>query len=166
MTDPSMTIEEYLSDTENSLRVVEKLVAYLEEKGEWERRGLYADLAADIGFSAAYVGRVLAGKQKITRVFLAAFANTYNLDMCRFLGATVTIPGLRCEELKAEMITIDESTKRDASDFDKVMGCLRRMQLPHGLCKPRERKACTVCNAKDELDRMVEAYSGRIVKLS
>lgn len=44
------------------------------------------------------------------------------------------------------------------------MQLLRNMRLPHGLCEPRERRACTACNAKEELDGLVDSYKGaRIV---
>lgn len=44
--------------------------------------------------------------------------------------------------------------------FHEVMGCLRDMQMPHGLCKPRSRMACTNCNASDRLQAVISAYRG------
>lgn len=50
---------------------------------------------------------------------------------------------------------------RDCTNaYHRVMGLLRDMQMEHGLCKPRSRMACTACNAKDELDRLLAEYKG------
>lgn len=57
-------------------------------------------------------------------------------------------------------MTIDETTIEDAANFHKVMRCLKNMRRKHGLCQPRERKACTACNAKDELEQITKAYKG------
>lgn len=50
--------------------------------------------------------------------------------------------------------------KADAETFHTVMGLLRDMQMQHGLCQPRSRLACTHCNAKDELDKLLADYKG------
>jgi hypothetical protein len=54
---------------------------------------------------------------------------------------------------------------RDAQKYHKVMKCLLAMKRPHGICQPRERRACTACNAKDELDALLEHYKGQQVRL-
>jgi len=56
--------------------------------------------------------------------------------------------------------------ERDAAAFHRVMQLLRDMLKPHGTCKPRERKACTACNAMDELARILSDYKGAPLKLS
>ena len=56
--------------------------------------------------------------------------------------------------------------REDAQNYHKVMGYLRAMRKEHGLCQPRERKACTACNAKDNLDVMVDAYKGAPIRLA
>lgn len=57
-------------------------------------------------------------------------------------------------------------TVEDAAKFHEVMECLRNMQMPHGTCQPRERLACTNCNAKDRLDKMIAEYKGAPIVLS
>lgn len=48
--------------------------------------------------------------------------------------------------------------------FHRVMQLLRNTKMEHGLCQPRSRKACTHCNAADEIDTMLSEYKGaRIV---
>lgn len=53
----------------------------------------------------------------------------------------------------------------DAQKYHRVMQLLRDMRMEHGLCKPRERKACTACNAKDALNKMIDEYTGAPVTL-
>lgn len=51
--------------------------------------------------------------------------------------------------------------------YNLVMSLLRQSKMPHGLCEPRERQACTHCNAVDALDKMLEQYKGaRIIPLT
>lgn len=45
--------------------------------------------------------------------------------------------------------------------YHSLMSLLRDAQLPHGRCQPRERRACTHCNAQEEIDEMVKGYKGR-----
>lgn len=52
------------------------------------------------------------------------------------------------------------------ADFHAVMSLLQAMQMEHGLCEPRSRRACTHCNAKDDLDALVKAYKGHPVVLA
>lgn len=48
--------------------------------------------------------------------------------------------------------------------YNRVMSLLRATRIEHGLCEPRERRACTHCNAVDDLKKMVDEYKGaRIV---
>lgn len=53
-----------------------------------------------------------------------------------------------------------------SSDYDDVMECLRDMQMPHGTCEPRWRRACTHCNAKERLQLLVDGWRGRPVRLA
>lgn len=64
------------------------------------------------------------------------------------------------------MVTTEQKTVADAMKYHEVMECLRNMQLPHGTCEPRERKACTHCNASDKLNRMIAEYAGLPVVLA
>jgi len=56
--------------------------------------------------------------------------------------------------------------REDAQNFHRVMGYLRAMRKEHGLCQPRARKACTACNAKDNLDAVVDAYKGAPIRIA
>lgn len=60
----------------------------------------------------------------------------------------------------------DQRTITDAAKYHEVMRCLRDMQMPHGTCQPRERRACTSCNARDDLNKMIAGYAGASVVLS
>ena len=44
--------------------------------------------------------------------------------------------------------------------YNRVMSLLRNTKMAHGLCEPRERKACTHCNAVEELDKLIAEYKG------
>lgn len=44
--------------------------------------------------------------------------------------------------------------------YYRVMSLLRATKMEHGQCQPRSRKACTHCNAKDELDKLLAEYKG------
>lgn len=44
--------------------------------------------------------------------------------------------------------------------YNRVMSLLRSTRMEHGLCQPRERRACTHCNAVDDLNKMVDEYKG------
>lgn len=48
--------------------------------------------------------------------------------------------------------------------FHQIMRLLKDAKLPHGRCQPRSDKACTHCNAQDELDTRLTAYKGRPVR--
>lgn len=52
------------------------------------------------------------------------------------------------------------------SAYHDLMECLRDMQMPHGTCQPRSRRACTHCNASDRLQELVAKYRGRPVHLA
>lgn len=59
----------------------------------------------------------------------------------------------------------DAKTAEDAAKFHRVMGLLLNLQMAHGTCHPRERRACTNCNARDDLNQMIAEYNGAPVKL-
>lgn len=50
--------------------------------------------------------------------------------------------------------------KADAAAYHRVMSLLLATKMEHGLCKPRSRRACTHCNAREELERLLTAYGG------
>lgn len=50
------------------------------------------------------------------------------------------------------------------ADYHKVMGWLADLRMEHGKCQPRRDRACTNCNARDDLEKHLRAYRGpRIV---
>lgn len=52
----------------------------------------------------------------------------------------------------------------DSRDYHQVMSLLRSSKMQHGLCKPRERRACTACNAQEKLDKLVAEYKGAPIR--
>ena len=48
----------------------------------------------------------------------------------------------------------------DAAGFHKVMELLRNTRLGHGTCVPRSRRACSHCNAIDDIASMLGNYKG------
>lgn len=61
---------------------------------------------------------------------------------------------------KGPMMDEDTRIAADAAKFHQVMSLLSNLQMPHGTCRPRERRACTHCNARDDLDKMLAEYKG------
>jgi len=55
----------------------------------------------------------------------------------------------------ADTLVMDEKAK-----YEHVMGLLRDTKMQHGTCQPRSRKACTACNAQEELDRLISEWKG------
>ena len=68
----------------------------------------------------------------------------------------------RIESLQAEV----EKWRKDAERYHDAMDALRRTRMPHGLCYPRERQACSHCNALERIDVMLSEYKGRRVVLA
>ena len=58
-----------------------------------------------------------------------------------------------------------EQWENCAAKYHRVMQLLVNARMQHGLCQPRERKACTACNAQDDLEKMVDEYKGAPVAL-
>jgi hypothetical protein len=53
--------------------------------------------------------------------------------------------------------------KEDAASYHKLMGLFAATRMEHGTCQPRARRACTHCNAVDDIAAMVKAYAGPMV---
>lgn len=54
-----------------------------------------------------------------------------------------------------------EAKLREAvAERDNVLGLLRNTRMEHGLCYPRERRACTHCHSREELEKIVIAWKG------
>ena len=63
-------------------------------------------------------------------------------------------------------MTPDQQHDEDARNYHSVMGWLRDLTMEHGLCVPRERLACTHCNARDNLDKHLAEYKGPMIYLA
>lgn len=78
------------------------------------------------------------------------------------MRADVLAQGLdHCEAELAETKARLAEAERDAEKYHVAMTAWKRTKMEHGLCQPRSRKACSHCNAVDELDAMLAAYKGR-----
>lgn len=51
-------------------------------------------------------------------------------------------------------------------EYHRVMALLQNTRMEHGLCQPRERRACTHCNAVDDLNKLMEEYKGPPITFS
>jgi len=58
-----------------------------------------------------------------------------------------------------------EGMREAAGQYHKVMALLRSTKMEHGLCQPRSRRACTHCNAVDELNELISGYHGAPIEL-
>lgn len=54
----------------------------------------------------------------------------------------------------------------DGAQKEHLLGLLRDTKMRHGTCQPRSQKACTACNALDELDKIVKSWPGHTMVLS
>lgn len=61
----SESIAEFLKNEENQIVVLEKIKEALRVRGEWGRHGLFTALGKRLGFSSAYMGRVLTGRDPL-----------------------------------------------------------------------------------------------------
>ena len=64
----------------------------------------------------------------------------------------------RTLEWRQDIVLLEEN-------YHKVMGWLKDMKRPHGVCEPPERNACTHCMSKRKLEEHIAQYRGRIVKV-
>jgi transcriptional regulator with XRE-family HTH domain len=95
------TTAEFLKTPENQSVVLTRVVLALRIRGEWGERGLFAKIAAQSGFTPAYVGRVLNGKQSFTTVFVEKLPAILEVPLKWILGETVI--GFFGQELGGEL---------------------------------------------------------------
>lgn len=70
----------------------------------------------------------------------------------------------RIAELDAERAKV--ARLRDAANsFHRVMGLWRDLSKIHGKCTPRSDRACTACNAIDDLNTIASEYKGLPIEL-
>ncbi len=77
---------------------------------------------------------------------------------------------LQQNELREAIAALEQETPGEKNDYHKVMGLLRSMDLnnnkKHGQCEPREQRACTACNAKDDLEALMARYRGEPISIA
>jgi len=59
-----------------------------------------------------------------------------------------------------------ENLKDERAQKEHILGLLRDTKMEHGTCQPRSRKACTACNAQEQLDKIVKDWKGFTIVLS
>ena len=59
-----------------------------------------------------------------------------------------------------------EQLRGDAQKLHRVMALLTDMRMGHGRCLPRKDRACTHCNAVDDLESEINRYTGPPVVLA
>lgn len=74
--------------------------------------------------------------------------------------ARTDVPAL-LDELERAADQVNENY----TGYRRLIDLLRRSRMKHGTCNPRSRKACTACNAIDELNAILAADKGDIVSL-
>jgi len=57
-----------------------RIISFFENNGIWGKRGLYADIARNTGFTPAYVGQVFSGKKEPADKFILAVCNAFSID--------------------------------------------------------------------------------------
>ncbi len=107
-----VTIAEFLKISKNQSVVLERTIHALRIRGEWGKRGLFAQIATQTGLTPAYVGRVLTGKQTFTTAFVDKLPAVLEVPLKWILGETVF--GLYGEELGGEI------TKEDFEELSLV----------------------------------------------
>lgn len=56
--------------------------------------------------------------------------------------------------------TIDKAIRHERAQKEHILGLLRNTKRPHGLCQPRDRRACTACNSQEALDKILSEWKG------
>jgi hypothetical protein len=59
-----------------------------------------------------------------------------------------------------------EKLEDEQAQKERILGLLRDTKMQHGTCQPRSRKACTACNAQEELDKITKDWKGPTMVLS
>jgi len=85
------TLSEFLKTEENQGIVLGKIIESLRELGRWGRRGVFAGIAFDTGFSPAYVGQVLTGKKPLTDVFVMKISDYLGKNIGELTGESEVI---------------------------------------------------------------------------
>ena len=73
------------------------------------------------------------------------------------------------QDLHASALRLGQALQEAQADgtlYHEIMGGRRRTKMEHGLCEPKERHACTRCEAERRIERMLSEYKGRRVRLT
>lgn len=88
------------------------------------------------------------------------------------LPPDAAIARMQKHEMKEYIYSLGEqlsglkNAAKDAVQYHRVMALLQNTSMEHGTCQPRERRACTHCNAVDDLKKMTDEYKGPRVTTS
>lgn len=63
-------------------------------------------------------------------------------------------------KMQAALDRSEGALKERETAYCELMGFIRSTKMKHGLCHPRERKACTACNAQDYIDALLSEWKG------
>ena len=66
----------------------------------------------------------------------------------------------RVATLEKRIVEVAKDARDQRAGRDHILGLLRSTKMKHGTCQPRERKACTACNAQEKLDKIVSEWKG------
>lgn len=113
------TNAEFLKDKDNQIFIREKIVSMLRSRGLWGKRGLFASMAKDMGLSAAYVGRILTGKQPIAEDFLVKLAVHFEVSVPWLRDGAINALDRLLEGLKIKGINADSYNKTMADILGK-----------------------------------------------
>jgi hypothetical protein len=68
--------------------------------------------------------------------------------------------GLEDAKAHPETLGLQRAAPEPSADYHRVMRLLRDTRRPHVTCSPREIRACSHCNAVDDLKTLVDEYKG------
>jgi len=80
------TLSEFLKSHENQSVLLGKFIELFRKRGEWGKRGLFATIGKETGFSPAYVGQVFAGKKPLTDKFVEQMAAYLDVTVLKLRG--------------------------------------------------------------------------------
>ncbi len=98
----------------------------------------------------------------------AESAAAVNVEAVKRAGGSLgrALAGWAAGDYKRKLEAAEAEARETRARRDEVLGLLRNMKLEHGTCQPRERKACTNCNSKERLDKIVDDWKGHRLELS
>lgn len=80
------TLPEFLKNIDNQLKVLDKIISALKERGEWGRYGLYATIGKQVGLNPAYAGQIFNGNKPVRETFVQKMAEYLGVSMAWLRG--------------------------------------------------------------------------------